>query len=81
MVKKSKNKKQKGGRADILDYKLGGPNLGELDGFINFGLNIAGGIIWSINSVIASANTIEDIMHLNSDLGTAWGPNVPQSFK
>lgn len=80
--KKSKNKrKQKGGRAELINYNNGGTNLGNSAGFIPFVENIAGGIIWTINTIIASTNTIGSIMSLGSDMGTAWGPNVPPDLK
>ena len=83
MVKKSgKNeKKQKGGKAQLIDYNAGGTSLGNSQGFVPFVENIAGGIIWTINSIIASTNVIGDIMSLGSDMGTAWGPNVPPDLK
>ena len=83
MVKKNgKNeKKQKGGKAQLIDYNAGGTSLGNSQGFIPFVENIAGGIIWTINSIIASTNVIGDIMSLGSDMGTAWGPNVPPELK
>jgi hypothetical protein len=80
--KKSKNKrKQKGGKAALIDYNQGGISLGSSKGFVPFVENIAGGIIWTINSIIASTNVIGDIMSLGSDMGTAWGPNVPPDLK
>ena len=80
--KKSKNKcKLKGGKANLIDYNRGGMTLGDSAGFIPFVENIAGGIIWTINTIIASTNTIESIMSLGSDMGTAWGPNVPPDLK
>lgn len=83
MVKKNgKNeKKQKGGKAPLIDYNAGGTSLGNSQGFVPFVENIAGGIIWTINSIIASTNVIGDIMSLGSDMGTAWGPNVPPDLK
>ena len=80
---KSKNKKkeQKGGRADLIDYNAGGTSLGNSAGFVPFVENIAGGIIWTISSIIASTNVIGDILNLGSDMGTAWGPNVPPELK
>ena len=86
--KKSKSKsevksggKQKGGKAELIDYNAGGLTLGNSAGFVPFVENIAGGIIWTINSIIASTNVIGDIMSLGSDMGTAWGPNVPPDLK
>jgi hypothetical protein len=76
-----KNKKQKGGKANLIQYNYGGTNLGSSKGFVPFAQNIAGGIIWTINSIIASTNVIEDVMSLGSDMGTAWGPNVPPDLK
>ena len=77
-----KNKrKQKGGRTELIDYNRGGVSLGNSAGFVPFVENIAGGIIWTINSIIASTNTIGSIMSLGSDMGTAWGPNVPPDLK
>lgn len=55
--------------------------LGDSAGFVPFVENIAGGIIWTINTIIASTNTIESIMSLGSDMGTAWGPNTPPDLK
>jgi hypothetical protein len=83
MVKKNgKNeKKQKGGKAQLINYNAGGTSLGNSQGFVPFVENIAGGIIWTINSIIASTNVIGDIMSLGSDMGTAWGPNVPPELK
>jgi hypothetical protein len=85
-VKKSKNigkneMKQKGGKADLIDYNAGGVYLGNSAGFVPFVENIAGGIVWTINTIIASTNVIGDIMSLGSDMGTAWGPNVPPELK
>ena len=74
-------KKQRGGRAELIDYNAGGLSLGDSAGFIPFVENIAGGIIWTINSIIASTNTIGNIMSLGSDMGTAFGPNVPPDLK
>ena len=82
--KKSKSKsegKQKGGKAELIDYNAGGLTLGNSAGFVPFVENIAGGIIWTINTIIASTNTIESIMSLGSDMGTAWGPNTPPDLK
>ncbi len=79
--KKSKNNQQKGGRADLINYDRGGITLGNTQGFVPFIENIAGGIVWTINTIIASTNTIESIMSLGSDMGTAWGPNVPPDLK
>jgi hypothetical protein len=86
--KKSKNKsknggkyKQKGGNADLINYNSGGLTLGNSAGFVPYVENIAGGIIWTINSIIASTNVIGDILHLGSDMGTAWGPNTPPDLK
>jgi hypothetical protein len=79
MVKK--NGKQKGGKAELIDYNAGGTSLGNSKGFVPFAENIAGGIIWTINSIIASTNVIGDVMSLSSDMGTAWGPNVPPDLK
>lgn len=79
--KKSKNNRQKGGKADLINYNEGGMTLGNSAGFVPFVQNIAGGIIWTINTIIASTNTIESIMSLGSDMGTAWGPNVPPDLK
>ena len=88
MVKNDKTKrkiknysKQSGGKAALIDYNRGGISLGSSQGFVPFVENIAGGIIWTINSVIASTNVIGDIMSLGSDMGTAWGPNVPPDLK
>jgi hypothetical protein len=83
MVKKSgKNEgKQKGGKAELINYNAGGVSLGNSQGFVPFVENIAGGIVWTINSIIASTNVIGDIMSLGSDMGTAWGPNVPPDLK
>jgi hypothetical protein len=83
MVKKSEKnkKKQKGGKAQLIDYNAGGVYLGNSQGFVPFVENIAGGIVWTINSIIASTNVIGDIMSLGSDMGTAWGPNVPPELK
>jgi hypothetical protein len=81
MVKNERKHKQKGGKADLIDYNRGGLTLGDSKGFIPFVENIAGGIIWTINTIIASTNTIESIMSLGSDMGTAWGPNVPPDLK
>ena len=80
MVKNGK-KKQKGGRAAVINYDRGGITLGNSQGFVPFIENIAGGIVWTINTIIASTNTIESIMSLGSDMGTAWGPNVPPDLK
>ena len=80
--KKVRNhKKHKGGKAALIDYNSGGISLGNSQGFVPFVENIAGGIIWTINSIIASTNVIGDIMSLGSDMGTAWGPNVPPDLK
>jgi hypothetical protein len=84
--KKSKNKiksksKQNGGRINLIDYNAGGTSLGSSAGFIPFVENIAGSIIWSINSVIATVNATESTLNLASDMGTAWGPNVPPELK
>ena len=78
MVKNKRKHKQKGGKADLIDYNAGGMTLGNSAGFVPFVENIAGGIIWTI---IASTNTIESIMSLGDDMGTAWGPNVPPDLK
>lgn len=80
MVKKNK-RNQKGGRTELIDYNRGGVTLGNSAGFVPFVENIAGGIIWTINSIIASTNTIGSIIGLSSDMGTAWGPNVPPDLK
>lgn len=74
-------KKQRGGRAELIDYNAGGISLGNSAGFVPFVENIAGGIIWTINTIIASTNTIGSIIGLSSDMGTAWGPNVPPDLK
>ena len=74
-------KKQRGGRAELIDYNSGGLSLGNSAGFVPFVENIAGGIIWTINTIIASTNTIGNIMTLGSDMGTAFGPNVPPDLK
>jgi hypothetical protein len=74
-------KKQRGGRAELIDYNRGGISLGNSAGFVPFVENIAGGIIWTINTIIASTNTIGSIIGLSSDMGTAWGPNVPPDLK
>ena len=74
-------KKQRRGRAELIDYNAGGISLGNSAGFVPFVENIAGGIIWTINTIIASTNTIGSIMSLSSDMGTAWGPNVPPDLK
>ena len=74
-------KKQRGGRAELIDYNAGGLSLGNSAGFVPFVENIAGGIIWTINTIIASTNTIGNIMTLGSDMGTAFGPNVPPDLK
>ena len=81
MVKNERKRKQKGGKADLIDYNRGGMTLGDSKGFVPFVENIAGGIIWTINSIIASTNVIGDVMSLSSDMGTAWGPNVPPDLK
>jgi hypothetical protein len=83
MVKKGKNKKekQKGGKADLIQYDKGGTDLGSTKGFVPFIENIAGGIVWTINSIIASTNAIGSVLGLASDMGTAWGPNVPPDLK
>jgi hypothetical protein len=81
MVKNKNKRKQKGGRTELIDYNRGGLSLGNSAGFVPFVENIAGGIIWTINSIIASTNTIGSIMSLGSDMGTAWGPNVPPDLK
>jgi hypothetical protein len=81
MVKNKNKRKQKGGRTELIDYNRGGLSLGKSAGFVPFVENIAGGIIWTINSIIASTNTIGSIMSLGSDMGTAWGPNVPPDLK
>jgi len=78
---KGKKNKQNGGKADLIDYNEGGLTLGNSAGFVPFVENIAGGIIWTINSIIASTNVIGDIMSLGSDMGTAWGPNTPPDLK
>ena len=80
-TKRKNKRKQKGGKADLIDYNAGGMTLGNSAGFVPFVENIAGGIIWTINTIIASTNTIESIMSLGSDMGTAWGPNVPPDLK
>ena len=80
MVKKNK-RNQKGGRTELIDYNRGGVTVGNSAGFVPFVENIAGGIIWTINSIIASTNTIGSIIGLSSDMGTAWGPNVPPDLK
>jgi hypothetical protein len=74
-------KKQRGGRAELIDYNAGGLSLGNSAGFIPFVENIAGGIIWTINSIIATTNTIGNVMSLGNDMGTAFGPNVPPDLK
>jgi hypothetical protein len=81
MVKKNKKEKQKGGRADLIQYDAGGTDLGNSAGFVPFVENIAGGIVWTINSIIASTNAIGSVLGLASDMGTAWGPNVPPELK
>jgi hypothetical protein len=83
MVKKGKNKKekQKGGRVDLIQYNRGGTDLGSSQGFIPFVENIAGGIVWSINSIIASTNSVKSVVNIASDMGTAWGPNVPPDLR
>lgn len=80
-VKKNNKKKQKGGRGDLIKYDAGGTNLGKTAGFVPFVENIAGGIVWTINSIIASTNAIGSVLNLANDMGTAWGPNVPQDLK
>jgi hypothetical protein len=76
-----KKNKQKGGNAKLIDYNEGGLDLGKSAGFVPYVENIAGGIIWTINSIIASTNVIGDILSLGSDMGTAWGPNTPPDLK
>jgi hypothetical protein len=79
---KNKNKgKQNGGRINLISYDAGGTSLGSSAGFIPFVQNIAGSIVWSINSVIATVNATESTLNLASDMGTAWGPNVPPDLK
>ena len=56
MVRKNKKEKQKGGRADLIKYDAGGTKLGNSAGFVPFVQNIAGGITWTLNSIIASTN-------------------------
>jgi hypothetical protein len=80
-VKKNNKKKQKGGKADLIKYDAGGTDLGSTKGFVPFVQNIAGGIVWTINSIIASTNAIGSVLNLASDMGTAWGPNVPPDLK
>jgi hypothetical protein len=79
MIKK--NRKQKGGRADLIKYDSGGTDLGSTKGFVPFVENIAGGIVWTINSIVASTNAIGSVLSLATDMGTAWGPNVPPDLK
>jgi len=81
MVKKNKKEKQKGGRVDLIKYDAGGTDLGDSAGFVPFVENIAGGIVWTINSIIASTNAIGSVLSISSDMGTAWGPNVPPDLK
>ena len=81
MVKKYKKEKQKGGRLDLIKYDAGGTNLGNSAGFVPFVENIAGGIVWTINSIVASTNAIGSVLNIASDMGTAWGPNVPPELK
>lgn len=78
---KDKETKQSGGRAELINYNSGGTSLGRSAGFIPFVENIAGSVIWSINSVIATINATESTLNLASDMGTAWGPNVPPDLK
>ena len=79
---KSKGKgKQNGGKMDRISYDAGGTSLGWSLGFVPFVQNIAGSIVWSINSVIATVNATESTLNLASDMGTAWGPNVPPDLK
>jgi hypothetical protein len=77
---KSKSK-QNGGRLDLIDYNSGGTRLGWSAGFVPLVENIAGGVIWTINSIIATVNATETTLNLPSDMGTAWGPNVPPDLK
>jgi len=84
MVKKNgknKKEKQKGGRVDLIQYNRGGTDLGSTKGFVPFVENIAGGIVWTINSIVASTNAIGSVLNLANDMGTAWGPNVPPDLK
>lgn len=81
MVRKNIKEKQKGGRADLIEYNRGGTKLGNSAGFIPFVENIAGGITWTLNSIIASTNAIGSVLNLTTDMGTAWGPNVPPDLK
>jgi len=76
-TKKVKHIKHKGGNADLIDYTSGGTG-GDIPTFVE---DIAGTIVWTINSVIGSINVIEDIMGLASNMGTAFGPNVPPEIK
>ena len=79
---KSKGKgKQNGGKMNLISYDAGGTSLGSSAGFIPFVQNIAGSVVWSINSVIATVNATESTLKLASDMGTAWGPNVPPDLK
>ena len=75
------NKKQKGGKAELINYNAGGVYLGKSAGVVPFVENIAVGLVWTINSIIASTNVIGDVISLSSDMGTAWGPNVPPDLK
>jgi hypothetical protein len=82
--KKRKNKKkskQNGGRIDLIPYDSGGTSLGWTLGFLPFIQNVTGSIIWSVNSIISTVNATESTLNLASDMGTAWGPNVPPELK
>ena len=65
----------------LIEYDAGGTSLGRSAGLIPFVQNIAGGITWTLNSIIASTNAIGSVLNLATDMGTAWGPNVPPDLK
>ena len=81
MVKKNKQNKQKGGKADLIKYDAGGTDLGSSKGFVPYFENIGGEIVWTINSIIAATNVIGDLINLPGDMGTAWGSNTPPELK
>lgn len=66
-----------GGKIPLIPYDYGGT-----DGNIQtFAEDIAGTIIWTINSVLSTINVVTDVIYLPDNMDTAWGPNVPQAIR
>jgi hypothetical protein len=69
--------KVQGGVIPLIPYNYGGTD-GSILTYVE---DIAGTIIWTINSVLSSVNVITDVVLLPSNMNTAWGPNVPQAIR